>query len=84
MTFSDLFRLGRLAIAMFMDWDKWIVVVTTPSLRQAADSLANIHAGLGKRVAVVMQQDVFDAFSSGTSDPTSIKMLMMMLRIAQN
>ena len=56
------------------------VVVTTPSLQQAADSLANIHAGLGKRVAVVMQQDVFDAFSSGTSDPTSIKMLMMMLR----
>ena len=56
------------------------VIVTTPNLKEAADSLANIHAGLGKRVAVVHQQAVFDAFSSGVSDPTAIKMLMMMLR----
>ena len=63
---------------MFMADRVDYVVVTTPSLQQAADSLATLHAGLGKRVAVVMQQDVFDAFSSGTSDPTSIKMLMMM------
>ena len=56
------------------------VIVTIPSMKPAADSLASLHALLGKRVAVVMQQDVFDAFSSGMSDPTAIKMLMMMLR----
>ncbi len=56
------------------------VVVTVPNLLPAADSLAQIHALLGKRVAVVLQQDVFDAFSSGVSDPTAIKMLMMMLQ----
>lgn len=56
------------------------VMVTVPALRQAADSLASLHASLGKRVAVVPQQEVFDAFSSGASDPTAIKMLMMMLR----
>ena len=56
------------------------VMVTVPALRPAADSLAALHAALGKRVAVVQQQDVFDAFSSGAGDPTAIKMLMMMLR----
>jgi hypothetical protein len=56
------------------------VIVTVPGLLPAADSLAQIHALLGKRVAVVLQQDVFDAFSSGVSDPTAIKMLMMMLQ----
>ena len=30
-------------------------------------------------MAVVPQQDVFNAFSAGVSDPTAIKMLMMML-----
>ena len=56
------------------------VIVTAPFLSPAADSLASLHASLGKRVAVVPQQDVFDAFSSGAPDPTAIKMLMMMLR----
>ena len=55
------------------------VIVTIPELQAPADSLA-LHAALGKRVAVVQQQDVFDAFNSGVSDPTAIKMLMMMLR----
>ena len=56
------------------------VIVTIPELQAPADSLAALHAALGKRVAVVQQQDVFDAFNSGVSDPTAIKMLMMMLR----
>ena len=56
------------------------VVVTVPSLAAPADSLASLHAALGRRVAVVQQQAVFDAFSSGVADPTAIKMLMMMLR----
>ena len=55
------------------------VIVTVPSLIEAADSLARMHASRGLRVAVVPQQDVFDAFSSGVADPTAIKMLMMML-----
>ena len=55
------------------------VIVTVPSLLPAADSLASLHASQGLRVAVVPQQDVFDAFSSGVADPTAIKMLMMML-----
>lgn len=56
------------------------VIVTIPELQAPADSLAALHASLGKRVSVVQQQDVFDAFNSGVSDPTAIKMLMMMLR----
>lgn len=62
------------------------VIVTVPSLLEAADSLASLHAARGLRVAVVLQQDVFDAFSAGVADPTAIKMLMMMLtdRAAQS
>ena len=62
------------------------VIVTVPFLKEPADSLAQIHASRGRNVAVVMQQDIFDAFSSGVSDPTAIKMLMMMLsdRAAQS
>ena len=55
------------------------VVVSTPKLLPAADSLASLHAATGLRVAVVPQQNVFDAFSAGVADPTAIKMLMMML-----
>ena len=55
------------------------VIVSTPVLMAAADSLATLHASTGLRVAVVPQQDVFNAFSAGVSDPTAIKMLMMML-----
>ena len=56
------------------------VIVSVPSLMEAADSLANLHAARGLRVAVVPQRDVFDALSSGVADPTAIKMLMMMLQ----
>ena len=56
------------------------VIVTVPGLLEAADSLASLHAARGLRVAVVPQQDVFDAFSAGVADPTAVKMLMMMLR----
>ena len=62
------------------------VIVTVPGLLEAADSLASLHAARGLRVAVVPQQDVFDAFSAGVADPTAVKMLMMMLtdRAAQS
>ena len=56
------------------------VIVTNPVFQNAADSLASIHASRGLRVAVVLQQDIFDGFSSGVSDPTAVKMLMMMLQ----
>ena len=56
------------------------VIVSVPSLMEAADSLANLHAARGLRVAVVPQRDIFDALSSGVADPAAIKMLMMMLQ----
>ena len=49
------------------------VIVTVPGLVEAADSLASLHAARGMRVAVVPQQDVFDAFSAGVADPTALK-----------
>ena len=55
------------------------VIISTPDLMPASDSLASLHAATGLRVAVVPQQEVFNAFSSGMSDPTAIKMLIMML-----
>ena len=57
-----------------------LVVLTALPLDSAARRLATLHADRGMRVAVINQRQVFDAFSSGSPDPTSIKMLMMMLR----
>ena len=56
------------------------VIVTVPGLKAPADSLASLHRLQGMSVEVVLQRDVFQAFSSGQPDPTAIKMLMMMLR----
>ena len=56
-----------------------LVVVTIPHLDSAARRLATLHADQGMRVAVVSQREVFNAFSSGSPDPTALKMLMMML-----
>ena len=56
-----------------------LVIVTVPLLDSAARRLATLHANQGMRVAVVSQREVFNAFSSGSPDPTALKMLMMML-----
>lgn len=55
------------------------VIVTAPQLLTAAEELAQIHADLGKTVAVVTAPQVFNEFSSGNPDVTAIKMLMKML-----
>jgi hypothetical protein len=47
---------------------------------EAARRLANLHADEGLTVLLTTQRAVFDEFSSGSVDPTAIKMLMMMLR----
>lgn len=57
-----------------------LVILTALPLDSAARRLAILHADRGLRVAVVNQRQVFKAFSSGSPDPTAIKMLMMMLR----
>lgn len=57
-----------------------MVIVTVPSLQGPADSLATLHRLQGLEVAVVLQRDAMNAFASGKSDPTALKMLMMMLR----
>jgi len=57
-----------------------LVILTTPFLDSAAYRLATLHANEGMRVAVVNQREIFNAFSSGSPDPTALKMFMMMLR----
>lgn len=56
-----------------------LVVITPPGLREAADSLAAIHAAEGMSVAVLEPSFIYDCFSSGRVDPTAFKMLMKML-----
>lgn len=56
-----------------------LVVVTVPGYWEEATDLALIHADEGLRAAVVLQEVVFNEFSSGSPDPTAIKMLMQML-----
>ena len=56
-----------------------LVIVTVPHLDSAARRLSTLHADQGMRVAVVSQREVFNAYSSGSPDPTALKMLMMML-----
>lgn len=56
-----------------------LVVLTVPAYWEEATDLAQIHAEEGLRTAVVLQEDVFNAFSSGNPDPTAIKMMMQML-----
>ena len=57
-----------------------LVIVTRPVFLEAAQRLANLHADEGLTVLLTTQRAVFDEFSSGSVDPTAIKMLMMMLR----
>ena len=57
-----------------------LVIITRPLFLEAAQRLAALHADDGLEVLVTTQRAVFDEFSSGSIDPTAIKMLMMMLR----
>ena len=57
-----------------------LVVITRVDYLPAAERLAQLHAEEGLSVLVATQRAVFDAFSSGNTDPTAVKMLMMMLR----
>jgi len=57
-----------------------LVIVTRPVYMEAAEELAQIHADEGLQVLLTTQRAVFDEFSSGSVDPTAVKMLMMMLR----
>lgn len=57
-----------------------LVIVTRPVFMAAAERLAALHADDGLNVLLTTQRAVFDEFSSGSVDPTAVKMLMMMLR----
>ena len=57
-----------------------LVIVTRPAYMEAAQELAQLHADEGLHVLLTTQRAVFDEFSSGSVDPTAVKMLMMMLR----
>ena len=57
-----------------------LVIMTSPVLDSAAYRLATLHSNEGMMVAVVNQREVWNSFSSGSPDPTALKMLMMMLR----
>lgn len=57
-----------------------LVILTSPILDSAAYRLATLHSNEGMRVAVVNQRELWNSFSSGSPDPTALKMFMMMLR----
>ncbi|MEM9664060.1 MAG: C25 family cysteine peptidase [Bacteroidota bacterium] len=49
------------------------VLLTTPALRGAAEAWAAYREDTGHRVAIVMQQDVFDVFDYGRPTPLAIR-----------
>jgi hypothetical protein len=55
------------------------VIVAAPIHRAAAETLAEIHTGLGTSTVVISQEEIFNEFSSGNPDVTAIRMLMKML-----
>ena len=58
-----------------------MVILTTESMHEQADRLAQIHRETdGMTVAVVTQDEVFNEFSSGTPDATAYRWIMKMLR----
>ncbi|MBI1266344.1 MAG: type IX secretion system sortase PorU [Cryomorphaceae bacterium] len=56
-----------------------LVVVTNDRFVAAAEEYAAIHENDGLSIAIVTTNQVFNEFSSGSNDPTAIKMLMKML-----
>jgi hypothetical protein len=56
-----------------------LVIVTAPKHLDAANELAELHAGLGTTVLVTTPHQIFNEFSCGNPDVTAIRMLMKML-----
>lgn len=56
-----------------------MVILTVPSLRSAAEELAELHAAEGLDIAIVEPRQVYNEFSSGNDDVTAIRMLMKMI-----
>lgn len=57
-----------------------LVIVTNKSFEKQANSLAQLHRDNdGISVAVIMQDAIFNEFSSGKPDPTAIRSFMKML-----
>lgn len=56
-----------------------LVIVSAPRHLESANALAEIHSELGKSVLVVTPLQIFNEFSSGNPDVTSVRMLMKML-----
>ncbi len=57
-----------------------MVIITAPAYRYAAERLAEIHRSLQNiSVAVVLQQDIFNEFSSGAKSPYAIRRFMKKL-----
>ncbi len=56
-----------------------LVILCASGLSSAANTLADFHREEGMEVVVAIQEQVFNEFSSGNPDVTSIKMLMKML-----
>lgn len=62
-----------------------MVIVCHPSLKNAADNLANIHSIHDQmEVLVVTQDEVFNEFSSGQKDPSAIREMLRHFRQRAN
>lgn len=83
--FSDFNYLTPVAIGVIENQDLHglndidLVVVTNDRFISAAEEYASIHENDGLTIAVVSTRQIFNEFSSGSNDPTAIKMLMKML-----
>ena len=56
-----------------------MVILTAPSLRPAAEELAELHTEEGLEIVIVEPRQVYNEFSSGNDDVTAIRMLMKMI-----
>ena len=57
-----------------------LLIITTPVLKEQAERLADLHRAIdGIDVAVVLQEQVFNEFSSGTRDGMAYRLLCKML-----
>lgn len=56
-----------------------MIIITLPFLREQAERLADAHRANGLSVEVVIAQDIYNEFSSGTPDASAYRRLMKML-----
>ncbi|MDL2244991.1 type IX secretion system sortase PorU [Parabacteroides sp. OttesenSCG-928-J18] len=59
--------------------DTEMIIITLPFLREQAERLADAHRANGLSVEVVIAQDIYNEFSSGTPDASAYRRLMKML-----